>query len=351
MPKQEQFGGERQEQRNETPSVSAEQKESPQNDTAYSNYAQNYFNRRRSDWMEGKENPSDEDLKYQKFLDEQRRTLANVANYKLVEKMHPKEATFALSELAGMMANNMEQDPNITIDQNREYSDAKKIFMATCQKMFTGVKAETDGSMPYFEIGKLKKIGIDAGEIKEQIDDMPVPEFSSYEKENRPPLPPADDLAKLYSAIATIKIINPLLQLGTKELWKGAVESLKELKNLNDSKDSRKVETLTSLAFYMKIADPSFDVDDAIGNAGWENIQKSFYGFKNIDFAAKIKVINPKIDLKLNEGDWQLMKENLSKARTEKNYYVVDGFTPLAATMKILAADKTIITDKGLEIK
>ena len=195
------------------------------------------------------------------------------------------------------------------------------------------------------------EIGNKADEIKEQIDDMPVPEFSSYEKENRPPLPPADDLAKLYSAIATIKIINPLLQLGTKELWKGAVESLKELKNLNDSKDSRKVETLTSLAFYMKIADPSFDVDDAIGNAGWENIQKSFYGFKNIDFAAKIKVINPKIDLKLNEGDWQLMKENLSKARTEKNYYVVDGFTPLAATMKILAADKTIITDKGLEIK
>jgi len=194
------------------------------------------------------------------------------------------------------------------------------------------------------------EIGNKADEIKEQVDDMPVPELSSYEKENRPPLPPADDLAKLYSAIATIKIIDPSLQLGTKELWKAAEESLKELKNLNDDKDSRKVEILTSLAFYMKITDPSFDLDGTIGDDGWENIQKSFYGFKNIDFATKIKVLNPKIDLKLNEGDWELMKENLLKARTEKNYYVIDGFTPLAATMKILAADKITITENGLDL-
>jgi len=194
------------------------------------------------------------------------------------------------------------------------------------------------------------EIGNKAEEIKERIEDMPVPELSSYEKENCPPLPPADDLAELYSAIATIKIIDPKLQLGTKELWKGALESLKELKTLTNSKDSRKVEILTSLAFYMKIIDPLLDIDGIIGDTGWENIQKSFYEFKNIDFAAKIKVLNPKIDLKLNEGDWQLMKENLLKARAEKNYYVVDGFTPLAATMKILAADKITITENGLEL-
>jgi len=195
------------------------------------------------------------------------------------------------------------------------------------------------------------EIGNKADEIKEQIDNTPVPELSSYEKENCPPLPPADNLSELYSAIATIKIIDPSLQLGTKELWKAAIESLKELKNLNGSKDFRKVEILTSLAFYMKITDPSFDADAAIGNDGWDNIQKSFYGFKNIDFAAKIKVLNPKIDLKLNEGDWQLMKENILKARADKSYYIVDGFTILAATMKILAADRVIITDKGLELK
>lgn len=64
MAKQEQFRGERPKEKKETPPIGAEQKEPPQNDTAYSNYAQNYFNRRRSDWMEGRENPSDEDLKY-----------------------------------------------------------------------------------------------------------------------------------------------------------------------------------------------------------------------------------------------------------------------------------------------
>lgn len=194
------------------------------------------------------------------------------------------------------------------------------------------------------------KIGSKVDEIKELINNTPVPEISSYGKENCPPLPPADNLEEIYLALAVVKIIDPTINLNTEELWKGAIESLSELKNLKDDKDFRKAETLVSLAFYMKVFDSSLDINKIIGDAGWKNIGNAYSGLRNMDFAAKIKVLNPQIDLKITETDWETMREKLLKARSEKNYYVIDGFTPLATTMKILSADKINITEKGLEI-
>lgn len=194
------------------------------------------------------------------------------------------------------------------------------------------------------------KIGEKVDEIKEMINNTPVPEISSYEKPNRPPLPPEDDLEKIYLALAVVKIIDHTINLNTTELWKGATESLKEINNLKDNKYFRKIEILVSLAFYMKIFDSSLDINKIIEDAGWKNIENAYSGLRNMDFAAKIKVLNPEIDLKITEDDWETIRGKLLKARSEKNYYVIDGFTPLATTIKILATDNINITENGLEI-
>lgn len=170
-----------------------------------------------------------------------------------------------------------------------------------------------------------------------------------------PPIPYSDEYVNLFSAIATIKIINPKLKLETSALWTKAIESLSELKT---SKNSRNIEVLTSLVFYMKIIDPSFNVNEVIGDDGWKSITESFYdlkntrtlNFDNFNYAAKIKVLNSKIDLDIGEDDWKFMREQLLKSKEEKNYGGVNGFVSLAATMKILSASKAIITTNGLEI-
>lgn len=156
MAKQEKLGSESPEEKIEIPQTGTETRE-PSVDVAYSSEVQRYFNRRREDLMNVRENPDEEDLQYEQFLIEQQNILANVALTKKLEKMQPKDVGFALSELAGMMANNMEQDPNSTVDQNREYREAKHLFMATCRKIYPDIEPEKSASIAYGEAEKINK--------------------------------------------------------------------------------------------------------------------------------------------------------------------------------------------------
>src|SRR3989344_5185951 len=160
MAKQEQFGGEQPEGKIETP-LPSDKKESSI-DAAYFSSVSRYFNRRKEDWMADRENPSEEDLQYEQFLSAQQNVLGKVANAKQLEKLQPKDVSFALSELAGMMASNWEQDPNSTIDEKKEYLEAKEIFMATCKKMFPEIESEASSSIFYIEAEKLIRLGISA---------------------------------------------------------------------------------------------------------------------------------------------------------------------------------------------
>ena len=193
------------------------------------------------------------------------------------------------------------------------------------------------------------KINISETNVVEDVKQLvetfpPLPE--SYENENSLPLPRYDEYENLYLAVAAIKVINPALKPDTNNIWNWAIKSLEKLET---TKNMQEVQTLTSLAFYMKIIDPSLDLDGIIGDAGWENIKESFYESKNLNFAGKIKVLNPEINLTLNESDWQSMKKSLSEARADKNYGAINGFSQLAVVMKILSAEKIVITENGLE--
>ncbi len=148
-----------------SPSAAPEKRETSTIDMAYSSSVARYFNRRKSECIAGRENPTDEDLQYEQFLSEQQSMLAKVANSRLLEKLQPKDISFALSELAGMMANNNPdyyggQDPNSNVDQEKEYLEAKKIFMATCKKMFPEIEPEMSRSVTYTEVEKLSRLDI-----------------------------------------------------------------------------------------------------------------------------------------------------------------------------------------------
>jgi len=157
MAKPEQFGGEHPEEI--TPIVT--EKKEPTVDTAYSSEVQRYFNRRKAELMD-REKPADEDFQYEQFLTEQQNILGKVAWTKRLEKMQPKDVAFALSELAGMMANNNlnyfgEQDSNSIVDQEKEYLEAKRLFMSTCRKMYPDIEPEKSASIAFVEAGKINK--------------------------------------------------------------------------------------------------------------------------------------------------------------------------------------------------
>jgi hypothetical protein len=148
----------------ETQPANTEEKES-QIDSVYAGLVGRYFGRRKEDLMRDNENPSDEDLKYETFLNEQQSNLVNLANRKNLEKAKSKDYSFALSELAGMMAANREQDPNSNIDTDKEYREAKQLFMATCQKLFPEIKPEVTRDIPSIEAKQLNNLGLGGGSI------------------------------------------------------------------------------------------------------------------------------------------------------------------------------------------
>ena len=178
MPKQEQFEGEQPEEKKEIPQVS--EKREAITDTDYASSVARYFNRRKKYWMEAE---SDEDFEYGRFLDEQQRSLAKVANAKQLEKLQPKDIAFALSELAGMMADNNldyygKPDPNLVgVDQEKEYFEAKNLFMTTCRKMFPEIEPEKNAVTTFAEVEKLSKQGIGVVSI-------PISEGKKLLKEN-----------------------------------------------------------------------------------------------------------------------------------------------------------------------
>lgn len=71
--------------------------------------------------------------------------------------------------------------------------------------------------------------------------------------------------------------------------------------------------------------------------------------YERLEILSIIKLIYPEVFKKLNlsESDWQHMKDQLRKYKDEGD---LDSFVEHAAKMKILAAKKVEMTDKGLEM-
>ena len=60
-----------------------------------------------------------------------------------------------------------------------------------------------------------------------------------------------------------------------------------------------------------------------------------------------MKILDPKIDLNLDVTAWKGMREDLEKEKSKK---IKLSFLSRAMRMKVLAAEKVSVTDKGLEI-
>lgn len=103
-----------------------------------------YFNGRIADY---KSVEADEDDVYANFLQEQQLVLQKMSHPKRLEKMHPRDISFALAELSGTLAdtnpesphvNNIDADLDEELIQDREelYLATKKLYMDSCAKMF-----------------------------------------------------------------------------------------------------------------------------------------------------------------------------------------------------------------------
>lgn len=123
-------------------------------------------------------------------------------------------------------------------------------------------------------------------------------------------------------------------------------------KKINCEKDSPSYDLSIAL-ITAKIIDPNFNF---VLN---EEIEKNIELFKDVSFfggylftipnyerLAYMKVLYPNHQLDLNQKDWNGMKKALDEYRT----YDWKSFSQLAFIMKILAAKKINITEKGLEI-
>mgnify|MGYP003489849636 FL=1 len=105
-----------------------------------------YFNGRIADCKIGE---ADEDNNtYENFLWEQQRVLQKMADPKRLEKMHPRDVSFALAELSGTLADTNPESPrNNFLDANLGEEDnqakeelylaTKKLYMDSCAKMFS----------------------------------------------------------------------------------------------------------------------------------------------------------------------------------------------------------------------
>lgn len=117
-------------------------------DAGYAGAVSSYFNeRRRIADLSGAQDT--ELFDHDAFLAEEQRSLEKLANPETAAKMRPKDAAFALGDLAGSMgAKNPERMGNVTGDATkdaaaeREHSVTRKLFMDSAEKLFPNVTVD-----------------------------------------------------------------------------------------------------------------------------------------------------------------------------------------------------------------
>jgi len=140
-------------------------------DAAYASSVYKFFGDRKSEIGEPGKPKSEEDVQREAFLNEQEAVLVKVSDKRRLEKMQPKDVSFALAEVVGVMgATNLFREnyrfehegfigePNALSE--KYYIAAKKLFMDSCRKLFPKVKPELSGAVPIQQEKKLEEAGI-----------------------------------------------------------------------------------------------------------------------------------------------------------------------------------------------
>ena len=142
-----------------------------------------------------------------------------------------------------------------------------------------------------------------------------------------------------------MKIVDPSLVELDQEARKGMKNMLEMQRGVNWSSFSR-------CAMEMKIVDPSVDL--GINQEARQGMKDKLEKYRMAGFwsgftsaAMEMRIIDPSADLGLDQEAWQGMKGELESRRNRPK----SGFGDQAMAMKIIAAEKVEVTDKGLEIK
>lgn len=146
MPEREQPKSEQAEAKGEVTEAKLTDVGAPRIDRRYSDEVSRYFKAARELAFIGAE-PSEEEEEFEAFLAEQQRTLEKLADPRWAKRVTPKEASLALSELAGSMATDNPEtyrtgDSELDAQNERKYLEAKRLFMESAAKIFPDAKPE-----------------------------------------------------------------------------------------------------------------------------------------------------------------------------------------------------------------
>ncbi len=180
------------------PKIAEEAIEGPKFDAEYASATLRYFNERiKRETTGGKPEESAENKLYEQLLSQDGHSLAKMANPKLLEKIQPKDVSFALAKLTGMMAKNnladpnnqgeyIESNPDVAQRMEKEYLDSKKVFMNSCEKLFPGIEINLNPATINREMIRINKVEfVDNGHSQTLgIEEIPVSEIQKMIKEN-----------------------------------------------------------------------------------------------------------------------------------------------------------------------
>ena len=101
-------------------------------------------------------------------------------------------------------------------------------------------------------------------------------------------------------------------------------------------------------AMAMKILDPNIDLD--LNETDWQKMRNKLEEYKTANnwgalssLAMSMKILDPQIDLGLHDATWQNMRDELYRYRENNNW---DEFSSLAMKIKILDPEKFVLNDE-----
>ena len=150
-----------------------------------------------------------------------------------------------------------------------------------------------------------------------------------------------------------MKILDPTINIKiTVEEYKKAKDELEGILKITDGHYFKRA------VMHMRFMNPNIDIN--LGPKFWEDVKTMLHqdSVTNrwLDFsslAVASRIIDPDVELNLDEEAWQGMKNQLVIFRREYKqsaHGIHEELGQMAMNMKILAAEKVKITNKGLEI-
>jgi hypothetical protein len=164
MSKQEQSrDSEEQEVKQEVYPANVENQDAKKIDNAFATKVFSYYEKRNGATMAEAYDLSFSKDDEKKFIEESRESLMKLSHPDFAESLPEKDVSLALSELAGVMADNgsdnLRGNDTEEIKQaiERSYADARKIFMDSCKKMYPSDEQQISVGNLKFEVLNLQK--------------------------------------------------------------------------------------------------------------------------------------------------------------------------------------------------